>query len=203
MNDDTLPFTDLPPPPKREWRKYTAENWERDHPEQAEYCLHLVREELILNVSELARRIEMEYNRPYNGGLRNVITAFLARRLNEAERNSIQQAKLFFARAEAIDKTHELVGKSTAKGDLGAVSMAMKLTHDVNQSVAGQPNEIREVRVKVDLEEIRERAKRKVLEMQVVEMLPDPDRKLPDAKLEILETQNYRDPAPADTRHRK
>ena len=172
MTDPALPFEDLPPPPQREWRKYTAENWERDHPEQCEYCLHLVREELILSVSELARRIGKEFDREYNGGLRNIITAFLARKLTEAERTSLQSAKLFFARAEAVDKTDELVGKSNAKGDLGATSMAMKLLHDVNQSVAGVPSEIKEVRVTVDLDAIRERAKRKVLEAQVVEALP-------------------------------
>jgi len=191
---DELPLTlpdgsPLPERPKPEWRKYTAENWEREHPEQAEFCLHLVREELILNVSELARRVEAEYDRPYNGGLRNVITAFLARKLTKAEREDIQGSKLFFARAEAIDKTHELVGKANAKGDLGAVSMAMKLTHDVNQSVAGQPNEIREVRLTVNLDDIREKARRKVLEAQVVEVssLECQDSRIQMEHLETLE----------------
>lgn len=182
MTDDAppLPFEDLPPPPKREWRKYTAAVWEQEHPDQAEFCLHLVREELILSVSEIGRRIAKEFNREYNGGLRNVITAFLSRKLTEAERNSIQQARLFFARADAVEKTQELVEKANAKGDLGAVAMAMKLTHDVGVSVSGAPSQIKEVRVVIDdLEAIRARAKQKVIEAQVVEMLPEASAKLP------------------------
>lgn len=193
MSDETpaLPFEDLPPPPPREWRKYTAANWEREHPEQAEFCLHLVREELILSVSELGRRIAKEFSREYNGGLRNVITAFLARKLTEAERNSIQQARLFFARADLIEKTQELGEKANAKGDLGAVSMAMKLTHDVGQSVAGAPSQVKEVRVVIDdLEAIRARAKQKVLEAQVVEMLPEAEARLEATRLKVSETQN-------------
>lgn len=191
MSDPTLPFEDLPPPAPREWRKYTAENWERDHSEQCEFCLHLVREELILSVSELAKRISKEFRREYNGGLRNVITAFLARKLTEAERNSIQQAKLFFARADLIEKTQELGEKANAKGDLGAVAMAMKLTHDVNQSVMGAPSQVKEIRVVIDdLEAIRARARQRVLEAQVVEALPAPVPELmPMKQVEAMEVE--------------
>lgn len=185
---DLLPFSDLPEPEPPKWREHSGTKWIADHPQEWEFAKHLLMEQLITNVLELARQIVMTFDRWAHarnadgtvkenmlGTLRNQITARIAAEFAPADIDRIDAMRARLLRSAAIAKSHELVDKANAKGDLGAVSMTMKLASDTAMQSSGAPSIVKEVRVVIDdLESIRARARQKTLalEAEVMEPLP-------------------------------
>ncbi len=183
-----LPFSDLPEPEPPKWREHSGAKWIADHPQEWEFAKHLITEQLITNVLELARRIAVTFERWAHvrnpdgsvkenalGTLRNQITARIAAEFEPADIDRIDAMRARLLRSAAIAKSHELVDKANAKGDLGAVSMTMKLASDTALQSSGAPSIVKEVRVVIDdLESIRARARQKTLalEAEVIEPLP-------------------------------
>jgi len=186
-----LPFTDLPEPEPPKWREHSGAKWITDHPQEWEFAKHLIREQLITSVLELARQIAVTFERWAHvcgardgekvvlkegalGTLRNQITARIAAEFEPADIDRIDAMRARLLRSAAIAKSHELVDKANAKGDLGAVSMTMKLASDTAMQSSGAPSIVKEVRVVIDdLESIRARARQKTLalEAEVIEPL--------------------------------
>lgn len=185
---DLLPFSDLPEPEPPKWREHSGTKWIMDHPQEWEFAKHLLMEQLITNVLELARQIVLTFDRWAHarnadgtvkesmlGTLRNQITARIAAEFEPADIDRIDAMRARLLRSAAIAKSHELVDKANAKGDLGAVSMTMKLASDTAMQSSGTPSVVKEVRVVIDdLESIRARARQKTLalEAEVMEPLP-------------------------------
>lgn len=183
-----LPFKDLPEPEPPKWREHSGTKWIADHPQEWEFAKHLIQEQLITNVLELARQIAVTFDRWAHarnadgtvkenmlGTLRNQITARIAAEFEPADIDRIDAMRARLLRSAAIAKSHELVDKANAKGDLGAVSMTMKLASDTAMQSSGAPSIVKEVRVVIDdLESIRARARQKTLalEAEVMEPLP-------------------------------
>jgi len=183
-----LPFTDLQEPEPPKWREHSGTKWIADHPQEWEFAKHLIQEQLITNVLELARQIAVTFDRWAHarnadgtvkenmlGTLRNQITARIAAEFEPADIDRIDAMRARLLRSAAIAKSHELVDKANAKGDLGAVSMTMKLASDTAMQSSGAPSIVKEVRVVIDdLESIRARARQKTLalEAEVMEPLP-------------------------------
>lgn len=196
---DLLPFKDLPEPEPPKWREHSGAKWITDHPEEWEFAKHLIREMLLTNVLEIARRIVRQFDRHAHllmvdnagkwqldtdgetkvkeaalGTLRNQITARIAAEFEPADIDKIDAMKARLARGAGIAKTHELIDKSNAKGDLGATSMATKLMSDIAAQTSGTPSVVKEVRVRVNLDELREQLKQRpsLPEPRVIDVVP-------------------------------
>lgn len=148
---------------KTPWRVATGERWERDHPLEVEFVLHLIREEGITCVSTLGSRLEAQFARVKGtgGAMRTMIGKLMREKFQPEELERIERMNVFIARSEGIAKTTELMPLAKSKGDLPGVAMSTKMMHDIHQGVAGQPSEIKEVRFVVeDLEAMREEARK-------------------------------------------
>lgn len=182
-----LPFKDLPEPEPPKWREHSGTKWMADHPQEWEFAKHLLMEQLITNVLELARQIAVTFDRWAHarnadgtvkenmlGTLRNQITARIAAEFEPADIDRIDAMRARLARGAGIAKTHELIDKSNAKGDLGATSMATKLMSDIAAQTSGTPSVVKEVRVRVNLDELREQLKQKpsLPEPRVIDVVP-------------------------------
>jgi hypothetical protein len=184
---ELLPFTDLPEPEPPKWREHSGAKWITDHPQEWEFAKHLIQEQLITNVLELARQIAVTFERWAHvlnadgtvkentlGTLRNQITARIAAEFEPADIDRIDAMRARLARGAGIAKTHELIDKSNAKGDLGATSMATKLMSDIAAQTSGTPSVVKEVRVRVNLDELREQLKQRsaLPQATVIDVVP-------------------------------
>jgi hypothetical protein len=151
------------------WRRHSGSKWIKRYPDEWDYAKYLMKEELITNVMELARRIAVEFDRWEHvvnpdgsvkdaalGTLRNQITARINAEFEPADLDRLDAMRARLARSGGIARTHELIDKSNAKSDLGAVSMATKLMDDIAARASGTPSEVKEIRVRVDLDNLKQ-----------------------------------------------
>jgi hypothetical protein len=156
MEEQRLPL-DVPPRPFDGWREHTAKNWKSSAPDSYALALEMIREHGITCVSKLQQQLkELGVDKS-----RQTITALMR---NEFTTDQLAELAAKNAQIAVLQGTSKLVDliPDAKKSDMMAVSMSMKMAHDVERSLHGMPSEIKEVR-QVSAED-RLQAARKVVE---------------------------------------
>lgn len=144
----------LPPRPERAWREHTGERWKQQNADAFDYFLHLVREDAILCVSELAKRIGEEFDlQPGQvDGLRKPLAKLLRTEFTDAELQEIRNKDLLLGTAVGAKQALKLLPDAKVK-DLGGVGMTTKILFDMHQIANDKPTEIVEERKRFSLED--------------------------------------------------
>lgn len=137
---DRLPLraadgSELPPPPKEEWREHTAERWQRDDPEGYAECIASIKRGE-MNKSRLAARFKRS---------RNTVLALMVKEFSVEQLREINGKLAAIVTSEALTKQDELIEQAGVK-ELGSVSISGKAAFDIAQVSSGGPTEIRETR---------------------------------------------------------
>lgn len=186
---DRLPLraddgSELPPPPKEEWREHTAERWQRDDPEGYAECIASVKRGE-MNKTRLAARFKRS---------RNTVLALMVKEFSVEQLREINGKVAAILTGEALTKQDELIELAGVK-ELGAVSISGKAAFDIAQVSSGGPTEIRETRRTMSVDDFKAwleegDSERDVTPYEIdslagkVSALPPPRRELaPDAHL--------------------
>jgi hypothetical protein len=140
MEEQRLPL-EVPPRPLDEWREHTAKNWRSSDPESYAVALEMIREHGLTCVSKL--QVELE-----KLGVKKSRQTIAALMRNEFTTDQLSELAAKNAQIAVLQGTSKLVDliPDAKKSDMMAVSMSMKMAHDVERSLHGMPSEIKEVR---------------------------------------------------------
>lgn len=180
----SLPLT-LPPKPERAWREHTGERWKERNPDAFDFFLHLVREESILCVSELARRTVKEFGLKdgQEEGLRKVYGKLLRTEFTDAELQEIRNKDLLLGSAIGAATAVKLLPEAKVK-DIGAVGMTAKILFDMHQIANDKPTEIVEERKRFSLEDFQAMRAKAAGTVMDAEVMPAPA--LPSVPLPVM-----------------
>ena len=170
----TQPTLDLalPPKPERAWREHTGERWKERNPDAFDYFLHLVREDSILCVSELAKQIGAEFGLSSGqvDGLRKPLAKLLRTEFSDAELQEIRNKDLLLGSAIGAKTAVKLLPDAKVK-DIGSVGMTTKILFDMHQIANDRPTEIVEERKRFSLEDFQamraKAASNKIVEAEI------------------------------------
>ena len=140
MEEQRLPL-EVPPRPLDEWREHTAKNWRSSDPESYAVALEMIREHGLTCVSKLQAELEKL-------GVKKSRQTIAALMRNEFTTEQLSELAAKNAQIAVLQGTSKLVDliPDAKKSDMMAVSMSMKMAHDVERSLHGMPSEIKEVR---------------------------------------------------------